>query len=126
MRLYIVLQALFGEHDDDTKLNKTNVGKFGEHLKGVCADGPIAVEHCMGAFELYIHEHEDALKPFPLVCKALYDLDSIFDDAAFVKYYKAPEKKNKNQGHSVVREKIQPFVEWLEDDSDDDSDSDSD
>jgi len=72
-----------------------------------------------------IHENtqSDAVKAMPHVCKALYDLDSIFEDDEFVKYYEGAEKKT--PGYKAVREKIQPFVDWLkDDDSDDDSDSD--
>lgn len=75
------------------------------------------------------YEHSDAgntsvLKQFPLVCKALYDMD-VIDEENFLPYY-ADSKANKgNPGHDVVHKVLKSFVEWLKDNSSsDDSDSD--
>jgi len=55
LRLYICLEAMFGE--TEKKLNKDGIVEHGEKLQVICKDGEISVAHCMGAFELYCHEH---------------------------------------------------------------------
>jgi hypothetical protein len=57
------------------------------------------------------------VKGFPLVAKALYDME-LFQEAPFIAYYDENKFNKENKGHSLVRKQIKGFVEWLKEDND--------
>lgn len=123
MRMYACWEALFPEGTMDAK----SVEKAGEMVIACKEEGDVSLKDSMWGFEMYVNEHNDkALKAFPMVCKALYDLE-YFEDGDFVKYWEDNSVNASNPGHSSVHKAIAPFVNWLKEDNDsssDDSDSD--
>jgi len=79
----------------------------------------------MWGFELYISEHLDCLKGFPMVLKALYDMDLVVEDN-FLPYYNDSKANKGHSGHDDVHKVIAPFAQWLSENSDSEDDSDSD
>lgn len=117
MIMYVALETIYG----DSELTAASIEKHSELILALIKGANVNVADMMWGFELFIFEHQDFLKGFPHVCKALYDLDLI-DDDNFLPYYKDKKANKANPGHKMVHKVVEPFANWLEADSSDDSD----
>eukprot|EP00392_Amoebophrya_sp_AT5.2_P010614 g10679.t1 len=116
---YAVLEGLF----PDESLAPKAVSDC-EHLKAVVKEDKIPMRDLMWGFEMYLSEHEGCLKQFPMVLKALYDLDLV-EEENFLPYYNDTKANKDVPGHGAVHKVCKPFAEWLAENSDSDDGSDS-
>ncbi|CAD7923951.1 unnamed protein product [Amoebophrya sp. A120] len=115
---YAILESLF----PDESLSAKAMEKAEDLFAGVVREDKIPMKDLMWAFELYISEHEACLKGFPMVLKAMYDMDLI-EEENFLPYYNDPKANKNHPGHDAVHKIVKPFAEWLAENSDsDDSD----
>ncbi len=125
MLVYMCVEAIFGVAGSDPAtesitsgsgtgtLTTKNAEKYSEPLVKLIKGENISVRDFMWGFELYVFEHQEkCLKGFPMVCKALYDMD-LLDDKNFVEYYNDSKANKENPGHKMVHKAVAPFVKWL-------------
>merc|ERR1712176_803537 len=101
--------ALFGGEDE--VMDKDSVTKQGEFLKATLKESPVVFRDLMWACEYFVYKHEEkTLKKYPMVLKALYDLD-LYDnfEKQFLEYYDGNKENKSNPGHNMVRKPIAPF-----------------
>merc|ERR1712194_319974 len=112
------------ENIDEGEISKITeeLRQQGKLIQNMVKGLKLVIADIMWGLEVFTAEH-DTVKSLAGVAKALYDLE-IFDEKNFLPYYNSKPEHN-NAGHEEVHKALQPFAEWLEDDSDsDDSDSD--
>lgn len=111
IQCFVVLEALFAE----SGLTAKTVSDKSDYLTTFLKDNSVAIKPLFWGLELFAFRHQDDLKKFPLVCKALYDLD-VLEKENFLPYWEGGGN-HANPGHEMVRKQIASFAEWLAADS---------
>merc|ERR1711865_551242 len=121
IRLYAVLEALFGSSMDAKALSDQSkiVGKF-------ITNGSLETPDVLWAFDAYIEANKgwEAPKRFPPVVKALFD-EEWCTDKGILSYYNDDEGEGQ-PGFDKAKAAAKPVLTWLAQDDGSDSDEDSD
>ncbi|PRW20878.1 eukaryotic translation initiation factor 5 [Chlorella sorokiniana] len=125
-RMRVLYEALFAKAAASTKLTPLVVERK-KYLKAVAADPAsqlaqlVALEHLAGV------TLADRVREVPLVLKALYDEDVVPEPLILAWYHKdnaGSVLEVPADAATKVREAAQPFIDWLEQDTESESDED--
>jgi len=119
IRLYIVLEALFGANMDAKSAADSK--KF---IALFIQNGKMSGMDVLWSFDTYLAAHPSASKGFAMILKVIYDEDWA-DEETILRYYNEDEGEDQ-PGFEQAQEAAAPFLKWLSEAEADDSEEDDD
>merc|ERR1712135_168201 len=119
IRLYIVLEALFGANMDAKSAADSK--KF---IALFIQNGKMSGMDVLWSFDTYLAAHPSASKGFAMILKVIYDEDWA-DEETILRYYNEDEGEEQ-PGFEQAQEAAAPFLKWLSEAEADDSEEDDD
>lgn len=120
MRLYVVLEALFG-----ATLTADGLKPRLPYITKMVSSPPMPASDILYGFEVYYVTNPGNLRMYPMVLKQLYDGDVVSEEALLAHYAQSSD----SPGFDAALAAAKPFLEWMQEggsDSDSDSGSGSD